>query len=263
MNLSSLIIPLITAHIFHQDSNLLVLLPKTQFMSVRPAAGGPWFAVVASLQWQGDTEGLSDPLISAAQNWTNTLQPVSDFLPPPSQRYPLSGLLWAPFSAWHPWKMSILPSPTACRMGSSQSPLLWQGGPELRAFPQWAASDVAESWQNMRSHFACVPAVFRSTPAIKASSSLSIILLSRQPFCSLRSIQSGPAVGRSAVSEWSSLFWWKICSVKLIRLNSKCAVGQMSSTAAFEYHSSQSVGETESCVSALCDEIQWKFKKKD
>lgn len=66
-------------------------------------------------------------------------------------------------------------------LGSSLSPLQWQGGPELRVFLQWTASDVEESWQNMRSCFASASAVFHSTPAIKASSSLSIILLSRQP----------------------------------------------------------------------------------
>ncbi|OWK63753.1 Ornithine carbamoyltransferase, mitochondrial [Lonchura striata] len=39
---------------------------------------------------------------------------------------------------------------TQAGLGSSLSPLQWQGGPELRVFLQWTASDVEESWQNMR-----------------------------------------------------------------------------------------------------------------
>lgn len=101
----------------------------------------------------------------------------------------------------------------------------------------------------MRLSFSDALAVFHSTPCIKDSSSLSILL---QPFCSLRSIQSGSAVGRLVVSERSFLFWQKIRSVKLIRLNSKYAISQLSFPClCCILQFSQSVGEVESYVSVL------------
>lgn len=101
--------------------------------------------------------------------------------------------------------------------------------------------------------------------ALHVSSNLSIVLLSRQPFWGLRLIQSGPAVGRLVVSERSFLFWWKTCSVKLVRLNSKYSVSQL------RFHClccilqfSQAVVDIvwELCCCSLWDEIQGKCKEK-
>lgn len=92
-------------------------------------------------------------------------------------------------------------------VASSLSPLPQQGRTELKVFLRWIPSDVAESRQNMRLSFAGAFAVFRGTPCIKDASQLSILLLSRQLFCGLRSIQSGSAVGRLLVSERSFSFW--------------------------------------------------------
>lgn len=146
-------------------------------------------------------------------------------------------------------------------MGGSLSPLLWQGGREL----SFSAVDCLWCCRNRRSCFAGAPAVFHSTPAMErlhpalASScflgspfaawgrfSQTQLLEGEQclsgPFCSserfavssssgsIQNVQSGrwvplPLLNTTVLSQWERLF--------------------------------------ENCVAVLCDEIQWKFKKKD
>lgn len=134
-----------------------------------------------------------------------------------------------------------------------------------QGFLQQTPFNAAESWQNMRLSFVGALAVFHSTTCIKDSSSFSIVPLSRQPFCSLRSIQSGPAAGRLVVSEKSFFLQWIICSFKLIKLNPNYAFSQLKFRClCCILQVWQSVGEIvwELRCCSLCDEIQGKCKKK-